>query len=208
MGHAIAFAQQKGGAGKTTLLAHLAHANAQKGASVALLDLDPQGSLSAWHGMAAIGGLTLLETATYRISGDIRDAKKDHDLVLVDCPGHAAPILEAAVREADLVLVPCQPTPLDLWATKPITDMADAEGVTARIILNRVPPRGNAPDETRSALKPTGAKICKTSLGNRIAYSRGIGQGGTALSLPGQQAAKGEIEALRKEIARVLKSAG
>ena len=48
MGQAITFAQQKGGAGKTTVLAHLAAAWAGAGRDVAVIDLDPQRSLTRW----------------------------------------------------------------------------------------------------------------------------------------------------------------
>ena len=51
MGHAITFAQQKGGAGKTTVLAHLAAAWAAAGRQVAVMDLDPQQSLTRWAGL-------------------------------------------------------------------------------------------------------------------------------------------------------------
>ena len=47
-GTIITVAQQKGGAGKTTLTAHLAVAFKDAGKSVALVDIDPQQSLSNW----------------------------------------------------------------------------------------------------------------------------------------------------------------
>ena len=61
MGHAITFAQQKGGAGKTTVLAHLAAAWAGAGRRVALIDLDPQQSLTRWAGLRADPAIVLIE---------------------------------------------------------------------------------------------------------------------------------------------------
>lgn len=61
MGHVITFAQQKGGAGKTTLLAHLAASWAEAGRQVAILDLDPQQSLTRWAALRADPAITLVE---------------------------------------------------------------------------------------------------------------------------------------------------
>ena len=205
MGHVITFAQQKGGSGKTTLLAHLAHAEALKGKSVALVDLDPQASLSRWAAMSDIDGCTLVETASYRAGGDIREAAARHDLTLIDCPGSVASVLEAAIRESDLVLCPCQASVMDIWATEATLEMCAKEKTEARIVLNRVPPRGLTADEASKALKGKG-KILKHRFGNRIAFSRGLSQGTTALGLSGQQPAKAEVAAFQKEVARVLKA--
>ena len=116
MGHAITFAQQKGGAGKTTVLAHLAAAWAEAGRTVAIMDLDPQQSLTRWAKLRADQGITLLDSKDYRAGGDIKAARRTHDVVLVDCPGAASSLLENAMRESDLVLAPCQPSVMDVWA--------------------------------------------------------------------------------------------
>ena len=104
MGSVITLAQQKGGAGKTTVLAHLAAAWAEAGRSVAVIDLDPQRSLTRWVGIRADPAIELVDSRDYRAAGDIKQAKKSHDIVLVDCPGAASSLLENAMRESDLVL--------------------------------------------------------------------------------------------------------
>ena len=207
MGSVITLAQQKGGSGKTTLLAHLAHAFSDKNQEIALLDLDPQASLTAWAGLAEFDNMTLLETASYRIGGDIRSARDRFDYVFVDCPGSASSVLEAAIRESDLILIPCQPSKLDLWASKPVADMCKKEGKAARILLNRVPPRGGDADAVSEALAKEVAKPLKVRIGNRVAFSQSFGAGKTALAMPGKTKAKDEIAALKREVARVLKAA-
>ncbi|NNU81228.1 ParA family protein [Halovulum dunhuangense] len=200
----IAFAQQKGGAGKTTLLAHLAHAWANEGRSVALADLDPQRSLSTWAAMRGVPKLTAVESAGYRASSDIRDLARSHDVTLIDCPGNASSLLEAALREARLVIVPCQPTVLDAWATAPVLKMAAKERTPARVVLNRVPPRGGTIDQVRAFLDREGAAILKTTIGNRIAFASGMAAGTTALGQGRNTAATREIAALRAEIEALL----
>jgi len=205
MGQVITFAQQKGGAGKTTLLVHLAHAFAIKNKNVALLDLDPQGSLTHWASLADIDNLTLLETASYRIGGDIRSAKDRYDYVLVDCPGNASSILESAVRESSLITIPCQPSKMDLWASRAILDLCKKEDRPCRIVLNRIPPRGGAADQIRDEFKKSGAKILKSQIGNRVTFSKSFGDGSTALAASGQLIAKTEINNLAHEISRLAK---
>lgn len=200
MGKVITFAQQKGGAGKTTLLSGLAHKLLLKGKDVAVADLDPQGSLGFWVGMGGLPDLGVIETASYRVGGDLRDAKKNHDFVLVDCPGSATPLLEAAIRESDLVVVPCQASQVDVWATKAVLDMCEAEATAAKIVLNRVPPRGRAADDIRAALTADGVEVMSTQIGNRVAFAQGLAQGLTVLGMPGQARAKEELDAFAKEL--------
>jgi len=204
MGHAITFAQQKGGAGKTTLLTNVAHAFAHKNQQVALLDLDPQGSLTQWASLADIDNLTMIETASYRIAGDIRSAQDRYDFVLVDCPGNASAVLESAIRESSMVLVPCQPSMMDFWASSPVLKMCDTLGKPARIVLNRVPPRGDAGDAMREAFVKEGASVLKSQIGNRIVFSKSFGTGRSALSFAAKSLAKDEINALSREVIDVL----
>ena len=204
MGYIVTFAQQKGGAGKTTLLAHLAHSWANSKKSVAVFDLDPQSSLTSWASRSDIP-FELLESKDYRAGRDLKEASDKYDYVLVDCPGSATSLLEAALRESDLVLVPCQLSALDVWATGPLLNMAKSEKAPARIVLNRVPPRGNFA-AAQSALDDLGEKVMKSRLGNRVAFMNGMATGTTALGLARNSVAIDEVTALRKETEKVLKS--
>lgn len=207
MAHVVTFAQQKGGSGKTTILAHLADAAHEAGRSVAVADLDPQGSLGQWATMGGVDGLTVLETSSYRVGGDIRDAKRDHDLVLVDCPGAAAAVLDAALRESDLVVLPCQPTQLDVWALDPILKMCASEKVAPRVLLNRIAPRGTAADEIASGLTDRDIPVFEARIGNRAGFAKAIGAGRTVLSFSGQAKAQDEIRAVYQELRGVLDGA-
>lgn len=200
MGAILTFAQQKGGAGKTTLLIHLAAHWAAEGRRIAFADLDPQGTLSRWHSLAD-APMTLIETRDYRAGADIKAAARDHDLVLVDCPGSASSLLEAALRESDLVVSPCQPSPMDIWAAESIAAMAAKARAPLIAVLNRVPARGAAGDEAAAALAELGIEVAAARLGNRIAYAREISAGRTALSSARAGPAAGEVGELAAEIA-------
>ena len=204
MGHAITFAQQKGGAGKTTVLAHLAAAWAEAGRQVAVMDLDPQQSLTRWTKLRADPALAVIESKDYRAGGDIKTARRAHDLVLIDCPGAASSLLENAIRESDLVVAPCQPSVMDVWALESVVATADKLKRPLRILLNRVPPRLGSLEEVLSALGRNRALLLATQLGNRNGYSKAMLTGRTAPELAARSSAAAEIAGLRAELAALL----
>jgi len=204
MGKVITFAQQKGGAGKTTALIHLAHSWAHHGNSVGLIDLDPQRSLTSWADLHRETNLNAVSTKDWKAGVDIRRSAQLHDITLVDCPGNADILLRSAIRESDLVLVPCTPTGLDVWATSAVLELARREGVPARVVLNRVPARGGAVEQIVELLHEKGADLLDSRLGNRVAFSSGFLAGRSAVSGTRKSSARDEVEALRNEIDGVL----
>jgi len=204
MGHAITFAQQKGGAGKTTVLAHLAAAWAEAGRKVALVDLDPQRSLTRWAGLRADPEIVLIESKDYRAGGDIRTAKRQHDFVLVDCPGAASSLLENAMRESDLVIAPCQPSVMDVWALESVIATAGKLKRPVRILLNRMPPRLGSLEEVLSALGESRALLLASQLGNRNGFSQAMLTGRTAPELSARSTAAAETYGLRAELGALL----
>jgi chromosome partitioning protein len=199
----LTIAQQKGGAGKTTLAAHLAVAFAASGKRVALLDIDPQASLGTWfrtrNGSGPIA-MSFSAVAGWKMSSEVDRLKRDHDLVIIDSPPHAETEAKAAVRAADLVLVPLQPSPMDVWATRPTIDLAKGERVPVLLVLNRVPPRGNLIGRMRSALAEQDLPLAAASLGNRLAFASAMLDGRSALETEPKGAAAGEVRTLAEEI--------
>jgi chromosome partitioning protein len=207
MGHVITFAQQKGGAGKTTVLAHLAASWAAAGRKVAMIDLDPQRSLTRWAELRADPEIALVESKDYRAGGDMRTAARNHDVVLVDCPGSASSLLEAALRESDLVVAPCQPSVMDVWAVRSIIETAARLKRPLRILLNRVPPRLGAMDDVLTALGDAREALLATTLGNRVAFSQSVLAGRTASETAPRSTAATEVAALRDELEALLSAA-
>jgi chromosome partitioning protein len=205
----VIFAQQKGGAGKTTLLSQLAVAFRREGRTVGLIDLDPQRSLAAWADARAraLGELDFefRESSEWRAGSDIRRAKSEASLVLADCPGNADVLLRGAMREADLVVTPCQPSAPDAWATRATLKMAAREGALARVVLNRLPPRGGPLAEVETILSEAGAELMTTRVGNRIAFANAFLEGRSVVEVPGAGKAADEIAALAREIGQALR---
>ncbi len=204
MGQIITFAQQKGGAGKTTVLAHLAVAWAAEGRRIALVDLDPQKSLTRWAGFRADPELGLIESRDYRATSDLRAAARTHDLVLVDSPGAASTLLDAALRESTLVIAPCQPSVLDIWAIQSVCEAAERQRTPLRILLNRLPPRITSIQEVLKTLGPRTELLLDNCLGNRVAFSQAVLNGHTAPEIARRSIAAKEVSALRQEIDAVL----
>jgi chromosome partitioning protein len=204
MGHGITFAQQKGGSGKTTVLAHLAAAWAEAGRTVAVIDLDPQQSLTRWAKLRADQGIAVVESKDYRAGSDIKAARKTHDIVLVDCPGAASSLLESAIRESDLVLAPCQPSVMDVWALASVLETARKLKRPVRILLNRMPPRLGSLEEVLSALGDNRALLLASQLGNRNGFSQAMLSGRTAAELAPRSTAAAETYGLRAELGALL----
>ncbi len=204
MGHVITFAQQKGGAGKTTVVAHLAAAWAEAGRTVALIDLDPQQSLTRWAKLRSDPGIELIESKDYRAGGDIKAAKRTHDFVLVDCPGAASSLLENAMRESDLVIAPCQPSVMDVWALETVAATAAKLKRPLRVLLNRMPPRLASLDDVLTALGDNRALLLATQLGNRNGFSKAMLTGRTAPELSARSTAAAETYGLRAELGALV----
>lgn len=206
----ITIAQQKGGAGKTTLAAQLAVALSNGGRrSIALVDIDPQGSLSRWFAVRQqrlgedAGGLRLSGITGWRLSTELDRLRDSVEVVIVDTPPHAETEAKAAIRAAGVLLVPVQPSPMDLWATQPTLEAARKEKTPARLVLNRMPPRGNLVDTIVAEVEKLELPVTATRLGNRVAFAASMMDGLGVLETAARGQAAQEIRALAEEVAAI-----
>lgn len=204
-GQVITIAQQKGGAGKTTLAAHLALAWAST-RRVAVIDIDPQGSLAAWFRLRReqadiLGpGFEAAAITGWRVSAEVERQARSHDVVLIDSAPHAETEARLAVRASSLVLVPVQPSPMDVWATRATLELARQERVPALIVMNRVPSRANLTQAMAAKLAELGAPVARTQIGNRVALASALAEGQGIIQADPQSRAAAEITALAAEV--------
>ncbi|GAB4532474.1 MAG: ParA family partition ATPase [Roseibium sp.] len=206
-GRILTVAQQKGGSGKTTLAVHLAVALArQSGEPVAILDVDPQGSLGTWYEAREdrLGeGGTGLEFRTASGWGARREARslaRSHGYVIVDTPPKTDVDAKPAIDAADFDIVPVQPTPVDLWATAQTFELAAREDTPALLVLNRVPPRASLTGEMAEAIKASGYDALAARLGNRTVFASAMGQGCSVTEAAPSSKAALEVAALIDEL--------
>jgi chromosome partitioning protein len=208
MSFVITVAQQKGGAGKTMLAANLAAALAST-RRVAMLDIDPQRSLTRWHALRQaqtrhLSAITASDLSGWRLRAELNRLRQSHDVVIVDSAPHLDIDARLAVREADLVLVPLQPSPPDFWAAEGTLTLAQQEKRLTRLVLNRAPAASRLRSGVEKAIAAAGHRLMTSTLGNRAGFANAFAAGmGVTEASPKSQAAQ-EIVALLTEIEALL----
>ena len=177
----VALISRKGGAGKTTLACGLAVASEQEGLVTALVDLDPQGSASAWASLrisdtpAVISGhaaqLPTLLTAA-------RDAGAK--LAIIDTAPHSTDVALTAAHAADLVLIPCRASVADLHAIGTSIEITHQAGTAAAVVLNAAPVQGSLVKQARAAIAAYEVEMIPVVLHHRIAHVHAFTDGLTA----------------------------
>ena len=175
----ITFVTQKGGSGKTTLAISCAVAGEQAGNKVLILDMDPQGSAEAWYQDREAETPRLARVSSTDLDVAIRKAKAaGFQIVLIDTPGRDDPATAAAIRVADICVVPCRPTPSDMKATPPTAATIKRLNKAAAFVLTQTPVRGFRIAEARAGLGMLGMVAPVLIVSRNIhqdAYGAGLG---------------------------------
>jgi chromosome partitioning protein len=195
-GKVVAIAQQKGGSGKTILAAQLAVALAETGDRIAVLDIDPQGSLTIWaklRGVApkAATAITCAATSGWRLTGELEKLRAAHEIVLIDTPPVIDSDARRAIRAADLVLIPLQPSPPDLWAAEGTLKLAAEEKKQVALVFNRAPAASRLRKRMEAEINARGLFLLAAALANRAGYANAFADGiGVTEAGPATQAAE------------------
>lgn len=199
---AIAFVTQKGGSGKSTLCISLAVAAQQAGQSVCILEMDRQATVSDWaeHRHADTPEVAQID-ATQLDDIMMRLRASDFDYVFIDTPGVDSPGSLAAIRAADLCVVPCRPTPADLRAFKPTLAAIYRLEKKFAFVLNQTPPRSYRVRDAADGLAVLGVlPDVNVVMRNDHQDALGLGQGVTEYNPSGMAA--NEIRTLWSWIAK------
>jgi len=204
MAMVITVAQQKGGTGKTTLAANLAAAFAAN-RRVALLDIDPQKSLGRWHALRKArlqqaAALAFSDTSGWRLPAELDRLKRSHDIVLIDSPPHLDTDARVAVRAADIVLVPIQPSLPDVWAAEGTLQLAADERRPAHLMFNRAPPTSKLRDAIAADLATRSLPLLRSALGNRAGFAHAFAAGLGVTEAAPRSTAAAELRALLDEL--------
>ena len=137
----IAFVTQKGGSGKSTLAACLAVAAHEKGERVFLIDTDPLMSLSKWAKARGDKDIPVEWVPAGKLASALSMLeKKGITLAIVDTGAGKSPAAAAAIKAADLCIIPARPNAFDLWASELTRKACSAARKEFAFLLNQCPP--------------------------------------------------------------------
>ena len=74
-------------------------------------------------------GVSFAALSGWRVGSEIIRLRNDHDVIIIDSPPHMETEAKTAIRHADLVVIPVQPSPTDVWATQATVQLAERERV-------------------------------------------------------------------------------
>ncbi len=174
----IALISQKGGSGKTTISLNLAIAATLKGQSAVVIDLDPQQSAARWARLRTAEAPLILPGHGPNLAELVERARSGGaDLVMIDTAPKSENAALAAARLADLVLVPCQPSNLDLDAVGDSVNIAALASTPAVFVLNNCRASSNLAEQAEDALRDYRLPIAPVRLGNRVAFIKSLADG-------------------------------
>jgi len=205
----ISVQNQKGGVGKTTLSIHISHALVLKGYRVLLVDADPQGSARDWAAARSDPppfSIVGLDRPT--IHRDLAALAKDFDQVVIDGPPRVSELARSAIIAADLVVVPIQPSPYDIWAAEEIIKLIQEasvfkEKLKAVFAINRKIVNTAIGRDVVEALEQYPIPVMKASISQRVAFAESAATGSTVLETDRTGAAAKEVLALVNELMKL-----
>ena len=203
----IAVLNQKGGVGKTTIATSLAHAIEQDTpGSVLLIDQDPQGSALDWNEINEGALLPVLGMSRETLPTDLRAVKSQYETIVIDGAPAADKLAVAAMKVADLIIIPVTPSPYDVWSASDLVDLVKArQDVTdgkpkACILISRAIKNTKIGKDVLEALADFELPVLDSRTSSLVAYPTAVGEGLTVLC-SGYKQAGDEIRAIKQELA-------
>lgn len=210
-GKVLVAATSKGGAGKSTTIACLALYWHTAGRKVALVDSDPNQTLTRWHSKG--GALSRLPLRTqldeHAMIPTVAELAAEHDLVLVDCAGFGNQAMVFAIGASDVVLIPVMTDEANVFEalrTRKVVESASRltrRQIVARTLLCRVK-RAGVVDHTREQLSSLGLEPLTAAMNDRVLFQEATFYGSSPTVLAPSSSAAQDIEAVAREIEPML----
>jgi chromosome partitioning protein len=202
----IGILNRKGGVGKTSLSTNLASALSLSGNRILLVDADPQESALDWQ--ASREGETLFPVvgmAKPTLHKDIPELARNYDHILIDGPPGINDVTRSAMMACDLVVIPVQPSPYDVWAAdetvKLLTEITIYnDSLKGLFVINRKIKNTALGRDVASALGDYPLTVAQTAITQRVVFAESAASGLSVLELAPEGPASQELNALAKEI--------
>ncbi|AME02408.1 ParA family partition ATPase [Moraxella osloensis] len=206
----IAVLNQKGGSGKTTIATHLARALQLQGSSVLLVDSDKQGSARDWSAVNESNPVTVIGLDRPTLDRDLKNIS-DKDFVVIDGSPQATDLAVSAIKAADFVLIPVQPSPYDIWATSDLVDLVKQRiemtdnKLKSAFVVSRAIKNTKIGSEVSEVLIEYGLPVLNAKIVQRIAYPNSAAIGKTVFETESKTSdAVAEMNALATEVKSYL----
>jgi chromosome partitioning protein len=213
----ITTAHQKGGVGKSTIALNLYGYFTKAGLKTAIVDIDPQGTITQFSELAEAGRFNLIKRRDFVVSEEddrisierLLVQVKDYDVVIIDTPPYLTDELEDIFQITNLLIIPCKASLFDALAIRQTlafienSKRANDKNFISVIVLTMVISGSNIQDQIREVLKQHKTPILDTEIGNRIAYAKSLLLTGSIVD-DDTGKAKDEIENLATEILTLI----
>lgn len=202
----IAILNQKGGSGKTTVSIHLAHALSIKGYRVLLVDTDPQGSTRDWAAArSSETPFSVIGLDRPIIHKELPKLVQGYEYVLIDGAPRVSELTRSAIMAADFVLIPIQPSPLDIWAAHDVVELIEEATIykpdlSAAFLINRKIANTTIGREASEVLQEYAVPVLQAQISQRVAFAECLNIGSTVLETAPSSPAAVEVQAVTSEI--------
>lgn len=207
----VGLVNQKGGVGKTTISVNVAASLARRRERVLLIDADPQGSALDWAaartGEAQFSVIGLPRPTIHKEVGEIG---RGYDHIVIDGPPRVTDLVRSAIMAADVVLIPVQPSPYDIWAADEVVKLiAEArvykENLKSAFVVNRKIAKTAIGRDVGEALASYAMTVLQARITQRVIFAEAAAQGRSVHEVDEKGPAAAEIDAVTNEVLELVR---
>lgn len=208
--HVIGTVHSKGGVGKSCIAINIARDLQLRGLDVAILDTDKQSTASNWQASGDSSELPAVYSVEKpsALEDNLKHLGGSFDVVVIDGGAHLQKMHSAIIKASDLILIPTQPAPADIWPLKTIVELIDARreltgSPEAAFVVSRRKARTRLSKVVEETLAPFELPVWEGTR-DRVAYAEAIGNGISVVESSDEKAAE-EVRQITDNVIEILR---